>query len=170
MVDFLVLAVAWSMGGMWMVNTQVAYLTSSLVMGASMFSYARMVRRQLDDGALLDVDERDTLDKLEDPYDLYGEESLEPPVPDEAVDADTLKAAIQDEKARLKSQRRSIGQTLRDSRASMSVYRLVAYGLLVFGFFYLNGNHLFRILPYIIGLGIPIAVVVVTLMTHKEPT
>jgi hypothetical protein len=136
-------------------------------MGASMFSYARMVQGRLAGGAVPEMDERNTLDKLEDPYDLYGEETSEEPTPEEPIDAATLKATIKDEKARLKAQHRTIGQTLRDSRASMSIYRLVAYGLLVFGFFYLNGNHLFEILPYIIGLGIPTVVVVVTLMTRK---
>ena len=166
LMDVPVLAVAAWMGGDWLANTQVAYVTSALVMGASMFSYARMVRHRLAAGAIPDVDDREMIDQIDDPHGLYEEEvptELEAP-----ATAETIKAAIQEEKARSKENRRSVGATLRDSRAAMSFSRLGAYGVLIFGFFYLRGHHLLHPIPYLIGLSLPIAVIVGTLMLRKE--
>lgn len=167
-VDLALLMVAWAMEGSWVVNTQVAYLTSALVMGASMFSYARMVRGRLESGTIPDMDERDMIDKMEDPYGVYDDTA--PTEATESVkeaDPAEIKAAIQEEKQRMKAQRRTPMQALRDSRAAMSIYRLGAYGMLLFGFFYLRGNHLLEILPYLIGLGLPIVVIVAVLMTQS---
>jgi len=163
-VDLILLAVAGWQGGSWVVNTQVAYFTSAVVMGASMFSYARMVQGRLESGAIPDMDDRDMIDKMEDPYGLY-DDSLQA---DEEVSSADIKEAIKEEKQRMKEQRRTPMQALRDSRAAMSIYRLGAYGALLFGFFYLRGNHLLEIMPYLIGLGLPMVVIVVSLMMRKE--
>ncbi len=164
--DLLLLIFALFMGRGWLVNTQVAFVTSALVMGASMLSYARMVRSRIEAGAIPD-DSRDMIDQMDDPHDLYSDDAPKT-VQEDKADAATIKEAIKEEKRRIKEQRRSPLEALRDSRASMSIYRLGAYVLLVFGFFYLNGNKLLQPLPYLIGLGIPVVVVVVSLMRNKE--
>jgi len=166
LMDVPVLAVAAWMGGDLLANTQVAYVTSALVMGASMFSYARMVRHRLVAGAIPDVDNREMIDRIDDPHGLYEEEA--PAEPEAPATAETIKAAIRKEKAHRKEHRRSIGATLQDSRAAMSLYRLGAYGVLIFGFFYLRGHHLLHPIPYLVGLSLPIAVIVGTLMLQKE--
>ena len=165
--DGLLLALAWWMGGAWVANTQVAFVTSALVMGASMFSYARMVKGRLESGAIPDMDDRDMIDKMEDPYGVYEDTAPEEALK-EAGSAE-IKEAIHEEKQRMKEQRRTPMQALRDSRAAMSVYRLGAYGALLFGFFYLRGNQLFAPMPYLLGLGLPIVVIVAALMMHGEP-
>ncbi len=165
-VDLIVLVVAWVMGGNWVVNTQIAYFTSALVMGGSMLSHARMVRGRLASGAIPEVDDRDMIDKMEDPYGVYDDTA--PATTPKETDPAEIKAAIKAEKQRMKTQRRSPMQALRDSRAAISVYRLGAYGVLLFGFFYLRGNHLLEIWPYLIGLGLPIAVIVAALMMRPE--
>jgi hypothetical protein len=166
--DGLLLAIAWWMGGAWIANTQVAFVTSALVMGASMFGYARMVQSRLESGAIPDRDDRDMIDTMEDPYGVYDDTVLaETPI---EADSSEIKAAIQEEKQRAKEQKRTPMQTLRDSRAAMSVYRLGAYGALLFGFFYLRGNQFFAPMPYLLGLGLPIVVIVATLMMKREDT
>ncbi len=167
--DILLLIFARAQGGHWVVNTQVAFVTSALVMGASMLSYARMVHVRLESGAIPDWDDRDVIDRMDDPHDLYGESDREDvsPVPEE-LSAAEIKAAITEEKKRLKAQHRSPMALLRDSRPFMSLYRLAAYGLLLFGFFYLQGNKLFAPLPYLIGLGVPIVVIVAVLMQQGK--
>lgn len=165
-VDLVLLAIGAYIGGNWMVNSQIAFITSALVMGASMLSYARMVKSRLEAGEI-PGDDRDVIEQLDDPHDLYSE-NISQNTAKETADVPTLKEAIKEEKNRMKSQRRSPLEALRDSRASMSVYRLGAYALLVFGFFYLNSNHLLQPLPYLIGMGIPVAVVVTTLMSNKD--
>ncbi len=168
--DVLLLVLAGSLGGHWVANTQVAYITSALVMAASMFGYRQMVHRRLEAGTVMAEDNRDTIDHLEDPFDLYGEASSGHPDMQYKPNADapTIREAIRDEKQRMKQQRRSLPEIVRDARPALSAYRLIAYGLLLFGFFYLNGHHLFLPLPYLIGLGIPVAVMVAAMMGHGE--
>lgn len=168
--DVLLLAVAWYQGEHWMANTQMAYLTSALVMGATLLSYARMVHARLDAGMIPDSDDRDVIDKLDDPHDLYSDDTPaevteeEPP----AASPAEIRAAIREEKQRLKARKRSPMALLRDSKPFMSFYRLLSYGVMIFGFFYLNGNHLLQPLPYLIGLGLPPLVIVAMLMRDKE--
>jgi len=144
----------------WLINSQIGFITSSFVMFGSMLSYKSMVQGRLNVGAIPD-DERDTLDKLEDPYDLDDEISKNDLKEEEEK---TLVEVVKEERANLKKSRRSIWQTTKDSKASLSFYRLGAYGLLVFGFFYLNSNKFLDIPIYLLSLAIPTIVIVVVLM------
>jgi len=158
----LILAIAlylWK-GQAWLINSQVAYLSSSLIMLASMKSYKNMVAKALDAGAVTD-DGRDTLDKLEDPYDLYGEN-------EESNEEKTLQEVVKEERANLKKNRRSIWETTKDAKASFSFYRLTAYSFLVLGFFYLNGRDILELTPYLTFLAIPLFVVVFTLLDNEK--
>jgi hypothetical protein len=56
----------------WLINSQIGFVTSSLVMIASIISYRNMVKDRLDLGIVVSVDNRDTIEKIEDPYDLYN--------------------------------------------------------------------------------------------------
>lgn len=142
-------------------NTQIGFISTSLVMLASMESYKRMVDARVENNIITIDDTRDTIDKLEDPYDLYSEESVE----DENVD---IRDAIKDEKSRMKKHRRSLSETLRDTKAALSFNRIGAYVLLVLGFFYLN-RHRYLIAPaYILALTVPMLVVVFVLLSAKE--
>jgi hypothetical protein len=144
----------------WLVNSQVAFITSSFVMFGSMLSYRSMVQGRLNVGAIPD-DERDTLDKLEDPYDIYDDEKVK------NDENKTLVEVVKEERDNLKKSRRSLWQTTKDSKASLSFYRLGAYILLVFGFFYLNSNKFLDIPIYLISLAIPSIVIVIMLMQKK---
>lgn len=147
----------------WLLNAQIAFISASLVLGASMFSYSQMVYSRLESGSAIPEDDRDTLDKIEDPHDLYGEEMP-------ANDTAALKHAIHEEKQRMKQHRRSLVQVLRDSRASLSFMRLGAYLLLFVGFFYLSKNQLLHIPSYLLGLALPIVITLGVLMSKKEET
>ena len=150
-------------GQVWLINSQVAFLSTSLIMLASMKSYKNMVSNALHAGAVAD-DGRDTLDKLEDPYDLYDEEN-------ESVGGDchrTLVEVVKEERENLKKSSRSIWETTKDAKASFSFYRLTAYAFLVLGFFYLNNNQTLELIPYLSFLAIPLFVVVFSLLDNKE--
>ena len=68
----------------------------------------------------------------------------------------------------MKQNKRSLSETLRDTKASLSLNRLGAYVLLILGFFYLN-RHGFLMAPaYILALTVPMLVVVFVLLSHKE--
>jgi len=144
----------------WLINTQIGFITSSLVMFGSILSYRSMVYARLNVGAISD-DERDTLDKLEDPYNLYDEEKVK-------NDEDkTLVEVVKEERENLKKNRRSFLETTKDSKAAFSFYRLGAYMLLIFGFFYLNNNKILDIPSYLFSLFIPPVIIAIMLMRKK---
>ncbi len=144
----------------WLLNTQIAFVSSSLVLAASAFSYSQMVYRRLESGTGIPEDDRDEIDKLEDPHALYADIDQSDPA--------TLKEAIREEKQRMKQHRRSLLQTMKDSSPSLSLIRLGAYLLLFIGFFYLSGNRLLHIPSYLIGLSLPIVTVVALLLNNKK--
>ncbi len=145
----------------WLVNSQVAFVSSSLVMLGSMQSYKNMVKSRLSVGGTPD-DERDTIDKIEDPYELFDDEKKE----DE--EEKTLAEVVKEERANLKKNRRSILQTTKDAKASFSFYRLGAYAVLVFGFFYLNSNHFLKLIPYLAFLSLPTIIIIVMLIKQSS--
>ncbi|HHD78241.1 MAG TPA: hypothetical protein ENK98_01155 [Epsilonproteobacteria bacterium] len=142
-------------------NTQIGFISASLVMLASMKSYKRMVDARVENNIITMDDSRDTIDKLEDVHDLYSEEVKE----DENVD---IRDAIKDKKARMKKNRRSLGETIRDTKAALSLSRIGAYVVLILGFFYLNRHGLLMTPAYILALTVPMFVVVFVLVSNKE--
>ncbi len=141
-------------------STQIGYITSSLVMIASIVSHRRMVNARVKHNIVTMDDSKDVIDKLEDPYDLYSE--------DEVVEEKSLAETVKEEKKKLKQNRRTVYQTLKDTKAALSIYRLGAYALLILGFLYLNRQGLLHIPSYIISLGIPSVILVWVLLKEKE--
>jgi len=147
--------------GEWLINSQVAFMSSTLIVFASMLSYRGMVHGRLNVGAIPD-DERDTLDKLEDPYDLYDDNV-------EIVEKEkTLVEVVKEERKNLKKSKRTFWEATKDSKASLSFYRLAAYGILILGFFYLNSNKLLDVTAYLLSLGIPPIIIVIALLQNKD--
>ena len=142
-------------------NTQIGFISATLVMIASMISYRRMINTRVEHNVITMDDSKDFIDKLEDPHDLYSEEVVE----EEEKD---LVETVKEEKKKLKENRRTLYQTLKDTKAALSVYRLGAYAVLVLGFLYLNRHGLLHIPSYILALSIPPMVIVIVLMMNKE--
>ena len=160
-VDVVIIVLSFFLGGVpYLVNTQIGFISSSLVMLGSMKSYHSMVEGRLNVGSIPD-DERDTLDKLEDPYDLYDDEK------NRNDEEKTLQEVVKEERENLKKHRRSFVETTKDSKAAFSFYRLGAYILLILGFFYLNNNKILDIPVYLFSLFIPTIVLVFVLMRKK---
>ena len=142
-------------------NTQIAFITSTLVMIGSMFGYRKMVNTRVEHNIITTDDSKDVIDKLEDPHDLYGEDIIEDPNVD-------IREAIKEEKQRLKANRRSVFQVIKDTKAALSAYRLGAYILLVIGFLYLNRHGMLHLPSYLISLSLPILIIVTILVSSKE--
>lgn len=142
-------------------NVEIGFFTASLVMLASMKSYKRMVDTRVENNIITIDDTRDTIDKLEDEHDLYSEDIVE----DDSVD---MGSAIKAEKARMKKNRRSLSETIRDTKAALSLNRIGSYIVLIFGFFYLNRHNLLMIPTYILALSTPMLVVVFVLLSCRE--
>lgn len=162
--DIMMVSVAWIWGRPeWLINTQIAFVNTTLILGASMLSYRQMVNRRLSDGGVIPEEQRGVLEKIEDPYALYEE--------DEAMEErEDVRQAITEEKRRMKQHRRSLMQTLKDSKASLSFVRLGAYLLLFVGFFYLSSHRLLDVPSYLLGLSLPIVTILMLLLSQKEET
>lgn len=143
-------------------NTQIGFLSASLVMFASMRSYRRMVDARVEHNIITIDDSKDVIDEIEDPFDLYSEEVVE-----EEEEKD-LKEVVQEERQKLKASNRSLVQTLKDTKAALSIYRVSAYIILILGFLYLNRQGHLHIVSYILALSVPMLVVVFVLLTEKE--
>ncbi len=142
-------------------NTQIGFISSTLVMFASIISYRRMVNTRVDHNIITVDDSKDVIDKLEDPYDLYSEDIVEEKEPD-------LVETVKEDRKKLKENRRTLFQILKDTKAALSVYRLGAYVLLILGFLYLNRHELLHIPSYILALGLPPIIIVTMLLREKE--
>jgi len=144
----------------WFINSQIGFVSSSLVILASIISYRNMVQGRVDAGIIIAEDNRDTIEKIEDPYDLYSEDSL-------SNDEKTMQSVVKEEKEKLKKNSRSIWQVTKDSKPALSLYRLTAYGILILGFFYLNNNHKLDISSYLFSLTMPPIIIISILMRKK---
>ncbi len=129
-----------------MISFFVAAFSSMFIVMGSLYAYRNMIQNRIGDVDFEDI--KDSIDMLDDPYDLYEEERS-----NEVAD---IKAIIKEEKARQKSN--IIQNTTKNASAMVSVYRLVPYAFLILGFIALNNSHELSILPYLIGLavGIPL--------------
>ncbi len=120
-----------------------------------------MVNARVEHNIITMDDSKDLIDKLEDPYDLYSEDAVE----EEEKD---FVETVKEEKKKLKENRRSVYQTIKDTKAALSIYRLGAYAVLILGFLYLNRQGLLHIPSYIISLGLPSVILVWLLLREKE--
>jgi hypothetical protein len=137
------------------VNMEVAFFSAFLVLLGSMYSYAKLVQKQVE--GYESGDQRDAIEKIEDPYDLYEEVSGEAgEAAEESAEPVDLKAVIKEEKKRIKATggAKNVKKT---APAMVSLYRLIPYGVLVLGFIGLKNNGLLALWPYLIGLGLGIA-------------
>ena len=150
-----------------LLNTQIGFLSASLVMLGSMRSYRRMVDTRVENEIITTDIDKDVIDRLEDSHDLYSEEIKEEPVED-------IRSAIKEEKARLKANRRSLFEVLRDTKAALSLYRVGAYVVLILGFMYLNRHGMLHLLSYLFAVGLPpfitAGVLVFAKSSHNEDT
>ncbi len=137
----------------WFLNSQVAFIGSLSVTIASFLSYRKNIQNRLSnlDISKNDVltEDRDKIDEIDDPYDLYSDYEE---IPEEELTPEKIKEIINEEKKNVK--KNSFKNTLFSAGGFVSIYRIVGYAFLIFGFFALNNNKLFLPIPFLIGLGI----------------
>ena len=161
------------------INVQVAFLSSLFVILGSSFAYSKMVKTQVE-AETYEV-ERDLLDDIEDPYELY-DDKVHPkgicstandkvregtlgyePIKDAPVEELDLKAIVKEERAKIKTL--SVKSMKHGAKGSVSLFRLVPYLFLVLGFIALKNNELLDIAIYLPSLLVGI---VVGSITSKE--
>ena len=142
--------------GIWLLNTQVAFISSLFIVIASFYSYKRNIQNRLSnfEASKASAEDRDKIDEIDDPFDLYNEYEE---IPEEELTPEKIKEIIQEEKTKVK--KNSLKNTLFSAGGFLSIYRILGYGILIFGFFALNNNKIFIPVAFIVGLGIvPIGV------------
>lgn len=146
----------------WVLNTQVAFICSLLITIASFLSYKKNIKNRvsnLDLSLENQVENRDKVDEIDDPYDLYSEYEE---IPKDQLTPEKIKEIINDEKSKIK--KNSIKNTIFSAGGFLSIYRVFAYGILIFGFFALNNNNIFLPIAFIIGLAVvPLGVLITKL-------
>ncbi len=151
---------------LWVLNTQVAFVSSLFIVIASFLSYRRNIQSRLSNLDLTKTnqnEDRDKIDEIDDPYDLYTEYEQ---IPEEELTSEKIKEIINDEKSKVN--KNSFKNTLFSASGFLSIYRILGYGILIFGFFALNNNKIFLPIAFILGLGIvPIGVLFSKLLEKK---
>lgn len=158
--DFCVIVYAFIFHGkLWVLNTQVAFVSSLFITIASFLSYKRNIQSRLSNLDLTKSEQgidRDKIDEIDDPFDLYSEYEE---IPEEELTPEKIKEIINDEKSKVK--KNTFKNTLFSATGFLSIYRIIGYSILIFGFFALNNNGIFLPFGFIVGLGIvPLGVLI----------
>jgi uncharacterized membrane protein len=142
------LLVLWPISFELFINLEIAFFSSFFILMGSMYSYSKLVQKRVE--SYEGRDEKDLLEKIDDPYDLYDDEETKEEVNPDEVD---LKELIKEEKKRIKATG-AAKNVKKTAPAMVSVYRLVPYGFLVLGFIGLKNNGLLELWPYLVGIGL----------------
>ncbi len=137
---------------LWALNTQVAFISSLFITIASFLSYKRNIQNRISNLDMSQTNQsfdRDKIDEIDDPYDLYTEYEE---IPESELTPEKIKEIINDEKSKVK--KNTFKNTLFSAGGFLSLYRVLGYVILIFGFFALNNNHVFMPLGFIVGLGV----------------
>ena len=145
----------------WLINTQIAFLSSLMVTVGSYLGYQRNVQNRVEDH-VNDDDTYDEVDKMDDKYDLYS-----PEVPETEVKENPTKEEI---KEAMKPIKQNHFANFKSGFGGMaSLYRIFGYVGLVIGFFYLNNNGYLHIYSYVLGfLIVPISSLIISIALKKE--
>lgn len=123
------------------VSFEIAMLSGAMITMGSLYAYRNMIRSRVDE--VDPEDYKDSIDMMDDPYDLYEDER--------DMEIADVKKMIKAEK---KLQKQAIIEnTVKNSGAWISAYRLIPYAFFALGFITLQNNQMLQLLPYLIGLG-----------------
>lgn len=128
------------------VSFEVAMLSSMMITMGSLYAYRNMIRSRVGE---VDLEaHKDTIDMMDDPYDLYEDER--------DIEIADVKEMIKAEKNLQKQA--ILENTVKNSPALVSVYRLIPYAFFVLGFIALQNNHMLQLLAYLTGLAYGIVI------------
>ena len=120
---------------------EIAMLSGAMITMGSLYAYKNMIHAKVGD---VDIEaHKDSIDMLEDPYDLYDDER--------DMEIADVKEMIKAEKELQKQA--ILENTVKNGSAWISVYRLIPYAFFALGFIALENNHMMHLLSYLIGLG-----------------
>jgi len=141
----------------WLINFELAFVSSVLIILGSFHGYKKMITRRLDTGEGMN---EALLDKLEDPYNLYDDEEKSENFDIEDKAELDLASVVKEEKKRLKQDKQTIKKTIKSAPGVFSPLRFIPYALLILSFIGLNNNHILDVVAFLVGLGVGIAIAI----------
>ncbi len=143
-------------------NLQVAFFSSFFIVLGSFFGYRKNILKQSEEYIIKSENERDTIDAIDDKFDLYGE------INENELSDEEVKEIIKEERKK-QNIKDSLTNTMKSFSSATSIYRISGYVLLVIGFFFLNNNQLLIPIAYLLGfLIVPIMALIVNLKYIKS--
>lgn len=125
---------------------EIAMLSGAMITMGSLYAYRNMIHAKV--GEVEVSDHKDSIDVLDDPYDLYDDER--------DLEIADVKAVIKDQKQLQK--KAILENTVKNGSALISIYRVIPYVFFALGFIALQNNHMLHLLAYLIGLGYGIVI------------
>lgn len=126
------------------INAEVGFFSAFFIILGSSYAYKRMVQSKVANGEY--VEERDLLDKIEDPHELFDDK----PINDAPYEELDLKSIVKEEKAKVKNF--SVKNIKYGAKGGISAFRIVPYVFLVLGFIALKNNELLSLWYYLPAL------------------
>jgi len=165
-VDFVVIVFCIvSSNYIWLINTQVAFISTVIITVGSYLGYKKNIQKRVESSthSTLISEDRDKIDEIDDPFDLYSEIKQ---AEEKELSVEEIKQILKEEKAKVK--KNSIKNTFFSASGFASIYRIIGYVSLVLGFFILNNNGLFDPYSYLSGLFITTFSVLASMIVNRK--
>ena len=131
-------------------NIETAFISAFLIIVGASYAYKKMIVAKVASGEY--VEDRELLDKIEDPHELYDGKEINDAPPEEL----NLKEIVKEEKAKVKPL--NVKNMKHGIRGSLSLFRLLPYLFLILGFIALKNNNILELWYYLPSLFIGIIV------------
>jgi len=133
------------MGDLWLINTQVAFICSMIVVFSSFLSYKGMIEKRLESGEI--PQERDEFDKIDDKYGLFDED-----IEEKELSKEEFVKLYKEERKKSSSIKQTFSNLFKSGRGVFNPFRLIAYALLCVAMLMLIRNDLFSAVPFLVGI------------------
>lgn len=158
--NVLLIIVSLILGGLWLINTQVAFICSMLIIFASFYSYKGLINKKIEDGDR--GDDRDLLDKIDDKFELHEEDELANEFQDDSISKEEFKEIYKEERSKTGGVKRSFSNLGKSWSGALGVFRLLAYGFLFVAILVLIRKEFFEPIAFLVGLSVvPLATMIV---------
>jgi hypothetical protein len=131
-------------------NIETAFFSALFIIIGASYAYKRMVVAKVASGEY--IEDRDLLDKIEDPHELYDGKEINDAPPEEL----NLKEIVKEEKAKVKPL--NVKNMKYGVKGGVSLFRLVPYLFLILGFIALKNNDILDLWFYLPSLFIGIII------------
>ena len=157
-VNIVLIIISYFMGGLWLINTQVGFICSMIIVIASFFSYRSMIEKRLQNGDI--PQERDERDKIDDKYQVFNEKKI----------LNNREFMALDKKNRKKASGIKLFFTslFKSKSAIFGPLRIMAYLLFISSIYFLVNNDIFSMLPFLVGVSmVPVSSILSGIITEN---